>query len=135
MASRVLRIRVLVCLLCASFTASGAGARHRGVFFVDGVGDTDGVHYVPIPLGRQFPLGLLVVQNGEAPEPPDTGDVNGCEFDGSTQFMYLNFADTLRTAVSVIGSARQRRFDWTRERCSVVSSASRPLPRAGRRSG
>ena len=40
--------------------------------------------------------GLLVVQNGEAPEPADTGDVNGYEFDGSTQFMYLNFADTLQ---------------------------------------
>jgi len=36
------------------------------------VGDTDGVHYVPVPLGKQYPLGLLVVQNGEAPEPPDT---------------------------------------------------------------
>jgi hypothetical protein len=36
-----------------------------------------------------------VVQNGVAPEPADTGDANGCEFDGATQLMYLNFADTL----------------------------------------
>ena len=47
---------------------------HLGAFFVDGVGDTDGVHYVPVPLGRAYPLGLLVVQNGEAPEPPTPSD-------------------------------------------------------------
>ena len=41
-------------------------------------------------------LGLLVIQNGEAPEPATTDPVNGFEFDGSTQFMYLNFVDTLR---------------------------------------
>ena len=38
------------------------------------------------PLGR----------NGAAPEPPDTGDVNGYEFDGSTQFRYVNFVETLK---------------------------------------
>jgi 3-phytase len=69
---------------------------HRGVFFVEGVGDTDGVHYLPVPLGRRFPFGLLVIQNGEAPEPADTGDVNGYAFDGSTQFLYLDFADALQ---------------------------------------
>lgn len=61
-----------------------------------GVGDTDGVHYVPVPIGPRHPLGLLVVQNGEAPEPEDTGDVNGYEFDGATQFKYVNFLETLR---------------------------------------
>jgi 3-phytase len=71
-------------------------AVHHGVFFVEGVGDTDGVHYLPVPLGRQFPLGLLVVQNGEAPEPGNTDDVNGYEFDGATQFMYVNFLDALQ---------------------------------------
>jgi 3-phytase len=70
-------------------------ARHLGSFLVEGVGDTDGVAYLPVPLGRRYPLGLLVVQNGEAPEPPDTGDVNGYEFDGATQFKYLSFLDTL----------------------------------------
>jgi myo-inositol-hexaphosphate 3-phosphohydrolase len=60
------------------------------------VGDTDGVHYAPIPLGRNYPLGVLVVQNGEAPEPDDTGPINGFEFDGATQFKYVNFAGTLR---------------------------------------
>jgi hypothetical protein len=39
---------------------------------------------------------LLVVQNGEAPEPPDTGPVNGYEFDGSTQFKYVSMADALK---------------------------------------
>ena len=71
-------------------------ARHLGSFLVAGVGDTDGVHYVPMPLGRRYPLGLLVVQNGQAPEPPDTGPVNGYEFDGATQFMYVDFRDALR---------------------------------------
>jgi hypothetical protein len=37
----------------------------------------------------RLPLGLLVVQNGEAPEPPNTGDINGYEFDGSTQFKFV----------------------------------------------
>ena len=72
---------------------------HRGAFFVEGVGDTDGVHYVPVPIGSQFPLGLLVIQNGEGPEPPDTGDVNGFEFDGATQFLYLDFADALKALI------------------------------------
>ncbi len=72
-------------------------ARHLGSFLIDGVGDTDGVHYVPVALGRQYPSGLLVVQNGEAPEPPNTDPINGFEFDGSTQFLYVDFRDALRT--------------------------------------
>jgi hypothetical protein len=36
------------------------------------------------------------VQNGEAPEPRDTGDVNGYEFDGSTQFKYVDVVETLK---------------------------------------
>ncbi|HZM93236.1 MAG TPA: phytase [Vicinamibacterales bacterium] len=79
------------------FYLIGGNARHLGSFLVDGVGDTDGVHYVPVPLGRQYPLGLLVVQNGEAPEPPTTDPVNGFEFDGSTQFLYIDFVDALKT--------------------------------------
>ena len=79
------------------FYLIGRNVRHLGSFLVDGVGDTDGVHYVPVPLGKQYPLGLLVVQNGEAPEPPDTDPVNGFEFDGSTQFLYIDFVDALRT--------------------------------------
>ena len=71
-------------------------ASHVGSFFVDGVGGTDGVHYVPVALGSRYPLGLLVVQNGEAPEPADTGEVDGYEFDGATQFKYVNFLDTLK---------------------------------------
>jgi 3-phytase len=70
--------------------------RHLGSFLIDGVGDTDGVHYVPVPLGSKYPLGLLVVQNGEAPEPDDTSDINGYEFDGATQFLFLSFADALK---------------------------------------
>ena len=79
------------------FFLIGRRIHHLGSFLVDGVGDTDGVHYVPGRLGRQYPLGLLVVQNGEAPEPLDTGDINGFEFDGSTQFLYIDFRDALRT--------------------------------------
>ncbi|HVG86863.1 MAG TPA: phytase [Vicinamibacterales bacterium] len=53
-----------------SYVVNRTTALHLGTFFVDGVGETDSVHYAPVPLGPQFPLGLLVVQNGEAPEPP-----------------------------------------------------------------
>lgn len=78
------------------YVIGGRKATHVGVFFVDGVGGTDGVHYVPVSLSPQYPLGLLVVQNGEAPQPADTGDVNGYEFDGATQFKYVSFGDTLK---------------------------------------
>jgi 3-phytase len=71
-------------------------ARHLGSFLIEGVGETDGVHYVSGPLTNRYPLGLLVVQNGEAPEPRDTGDVNGYEFDGSTQFKYVDVVETLK---------------------------------------
>jgi 3-phytase len=71
-------------------------ATHLGSFLIEGVGETDGVHDVPMPIGRRYPLGLLVVQNGDAPEPPNTDPINGFEFDGSTQLKYLDFADTLR---------------------------------------
>jgi 3-phytase len=71
--------------------------RHLGSFLIDGVGDTDGVHYVPVALSRQYPLGLLVVQNGEAPIPDGTPEeINGFEVDGATQFLFVNFAETLR---------------------------------------
>ena len=43
------------------------------------------MHDVPVPIGRRYPLGLLIVQNGDAPEPLNTDPVNGFEFDGSTQ--------------------------------------------------
>ena len=78
------------------FYEIGRRPEHRGVFFVEGVGDTDGVHYVSVAIGRQYPAGLLVVQNGETPEPDSTEPVNGFEFDDSTQFMFLNFADALK---------------------------------------
>ena len=71
--------------------------RHLGSFLVEGVGETDGVHYVPVPLTKRYPLGLLVVQNGQAPEPSSTEDINGFAFDGSTQFKYVNFLDALKT--------------------------------------
>jgi len=52
--------------------------------------------YVPVPIGRRYPLGLLVVQNGDAPEPPNTDPVHGFEFDGSTQLKYVDFSETLK---------------------------------------
>jgi 3-phytase len=74
--------------------------RHLGSFLVDGVGDTDGVHYVPVPLTRRYPLGLLVIQNGEALVPDSTPvEINGYELDGATQFLYVNFADSLKALV------------------------------------
>ena len=79
------------------YSIQANNARHLGSFLVEGVAETDGVHYVPAPLTKKYPLGLLVVQNGQAPEPPDTGAVNGFEFDGSTQFKYVNFVDVLKS--------------------------------------
>jgi 3-phytase len=79
------------------YEVRGARPRHLGEFVVDGVGETDGIHYVSVPLGRRYPLGLLVVQNGEAPQAGAPDEVNGYEFDGSTQFQYLSFLDALRT--------------------------------------
>jgi 3-phytase len=77
------------------------GVSHLGSFFIDGVGDTDGLHYVRTPIGGDYPLGLLVVQNGEAPEPADPGDVNGYEFDGATQFLIIDFHDALAVLSSI----------------------------------
>ncbi|HVL01358.1 MAG TPA: phytase [Dongiaceae bacterium] len=72
------------------------GVNHYGAFLIDGVEETDGVHYVPVPFSAEYPLGTLVVQNGNAPEPADTGAINGYEYDGSTQFKYVSFADALK---------------------------------------
>ena len=47
-------------------------------------------------MSPRYPLGLLVVQNGEAPEPDDTQPINGFEFDGATQFKYIDFRDTMK---------------------------------------
>jgi 3-phytase len=69
---------------------------HLGAFLIDGVAETDGVHYVPAPIGAGYPLGTLVVQNGDAPAPADESDINGYEYDGSTQFKYVSFADALQ---------------------------------------
>jgi len=65
--------------------------RHLGAFTVDGVHETDGLHIVARPFGRAFPDGLMAVHNGGAPEPADTSDINGYEYDGSTQFKLVNF--------------------------------------------
>lgn len=73
-----------------------AAITHLGAFLVEGVGETDGLHYSPVPIGAAYPRGLLVVQNGQAPEPGDTGDVNGYEFDGATQFKFVSFLDAVR---------------------------------------
>ena len=50
----------------------------------------------PDGTASRFPTAFSFVQNGDAPEPADTGDVNGFEFDGATQFMYVNFVETLK---------------------------------------
>ena len=85
------------------FQIRGRRPQRLGSFLIEGVGDTDGVHYVPGPLTKRYPSGLLVVQNGAAPEPADTSPINGYEFDGSTQFMYVNFLD----ALPALGAASQ----------------------------
>lgn len=73
---------------------------HLGAFLIDGVEETDGVHYVPMPFSADYPLGTLVVQNGHAPEPDDTSDINGYEYDGSTQFKYVSVFDAVKALFS-----------------------------------
>lgn len=81
-----------------SFHLFGAGKKltHFGAFAIDGVEETDGVHFTPVPFSPAYPLGTLVVQNGHAPEPDDTSAINGYEYDGSTQFKYVSLADALK---------------------------------------
>ena len=44
-----------------------------------------------LPLWRDYPRGLLVVQNGgEPPDRDDTSDVNGCGFDGSLPCRFVD---------------------------------------------
>ncbi len=64
---------------------------HIGTFMVKDTGDSDGVAITSTPLGRAFPAGIVVVQNGEAEDPPNTDDINGFEYDGSTQFRFVDW--------------------------------------------
>ena len=65
--------------------------RHLGTFSVTQTEDSDGVAITSAPLGRAFPQGIVAVQNGAAVDPPDTGDINGYEYDGSTQFRFVDW--------------------------------------------
>jgi 3-phytase len=65
--------------------------RHLASFTVAQTGESDGVAITSAPLGRAFPSGLMAVQNGEAQDPPDTGDINGYEYDGATQFRWVDW--------------------------------------------
>jgi 3-phytase len=63
---------------------------HEGAFRIEGVGETDGLDVITDEVGS-FEDGLLVVQNGAAPPPPSTDPVDGYEYDGSTQFVYVDW--------------------------------------------
>lgn len=65
--------------------------RHLGAFQVEGTGETDGHSVAKQPLGSAFPFGLFVTQNGDATAPESTDDINGYEYDGSTQFQFLGW--------------------------------------------
>ena len=65
--------------------------RHLGTFVITKTGDSDGVAITSASLGRNFPAGLVAVQNGKAEEPAETGDINGYEYDGSTQFRFIDW--------------------------------------------
>jgi 3-phytase len=68
-----------------------SGNRHVTELAVDGVDETDGVDVVNVAVDQDFPQGLAVVQNGDAPGPADTSDINGFEYDGSTQFVLIGW--------------------------------------------
>lgn len=67
------------------------GNRHLGAFTVEETGDSDGVAITSAALGRAFPAGIVAVQNGEAADPANTDPINGFEYDGSTQFRFLDW--------------------------------------------
>jgi 3-phytase len=66
---------------------------HRGTFSVEGAGETDGHELISLPLGAQFPRGALIIQNGGAAPPPDTSAINGFEYDGSGNFVFIAWED------------------------------------------
>jgi 3-phytase len=70
--------------------------RHLGVFTVEQTGDSDGVAITSAALGRAFPDGIVAVQNGEAEDPANTDAVNGFEYDGSTQFRFVDWRKIAR---------------------------------------
>jgi len=75
--------------------------RYLGAFKVAGTVESDGVEVTSSALGGNFPQGLLVTQNGAAEDPADTSDINGFEFDGATQFKFVDWrkviSDVLET--------------------------------------
>jgi 3-phytase len=74
------------------FTRATAN-QHLDSFHIEDGGETDGHDVVNVPAGAGFPKGLFVAQSGNAPEPENTDDINGYEYDGSTQFLLLGWED------------------------------------------
>jgi len=70
---------------------------HLTAFQFDGVGETDGHDVVNVPVGAAFPFGLFTVQNGKAPPPASEDDINGYEYDNSTQFELVGWEDVAST--------------------------------------
>ena len=70
--------------------------QHLGAFTVNGIGNTQGLSGTAQSLGSNFPFGILVVHNGEAVEPPDIDPVNGFEYNGSTQFKFINWGNIIQ---------------------------------------
>lgn len=66
---------------------------HLGTFSVEGAGETDGHELISLPLGAQFPQGALIIQNGGAAPPADTSAINGFEYDGSGNFVFIAWED------------------------------------------
>lgn len=70
--------------------------RHVATFGVEGTGETDGLEVVTAGFSGAFDDGVLVLQNGQAVDPPDTGAINGYEYDGSTQFKFVSWTSVLQ---------------------------------------
>lgn len=66
---------------------------HLATFSVEGAGETDGHEVISLPLGEQFPQGALIIQNGGAAPPADTSAINGYEYDGSGNFVFIPWDD------------------------------------------
>jgi 3-phytase len=70
---------------------------HLAAFMFEGVGDTDGHEVVNVPVGDAFQFGLFALQNGAATGPESEDDINGFEYDGSTQFEFLGWEEIAAT--------------------------------------
>jgi 3-phytase len=68
-------------------------SRFVGTFKIEGAGATDGLDISNVAVSAAFPKGIIVVQNGKAPDPASTAPVGGVKYKGASQFVMLGWDD------------------------------------------